>query len=331
VRPGAARPRRALRSARRALDGGELQLAEELRHRAGALADLARWSLPPASASPLNGELSPHRRFDWLTMPLDDVRELRRVLECTVNDIVLATVAGALRRYLVRRRVDPGSLDFRLSAPVNVRRTEHQGQPGNHVSAWILRLPLGEPDPLERLAAIGRRTAELKRSRASLALETIMSAAEWLPAPVLSAGVGLVRGPVNMIVTNVPGPQFPLYSVGSRLLAIYPKVPLIPGGGLGIALFSYEGKLCWGFNADYQLVPDLRDFVADLRDAFEELRRATVARFMARRTAAPEAEAPPPPATARPRRNPTAAEAPARSSPPRGGDPPPSGGRRRAG
>ena len=106
--------------------------------------------------------------------------------------------------------------------------------------------------------------------------------------PVLSTGIGLARGPVNMIVTNVPGPQFPLYSVGARLLGMYPKVPLLPGSGLGIALFSYEGKLCWGFNADYRLVPDLHDFVADLRTSFEELRRATVAQYMERRTAAPE-------------------------------------------
>ena len=100
--------------------------------------------------------------------------------------------------------------------------------------------------------------------------------------------MGLAQGPINMIVTNVPGPQFPLYSVGAPLLGMYPVVPLIPGGGLGIALFSYEGKLCWGFNADYELVPDLHTFVADLRAAFEELRKATVARFMERRTARPE-------------------------------------------
>jgi hypothetical protein len=105
-----------------------------------------------------------------------------------------------------------------------------------------------------------------------------------------------------MIVTNVPGPQFRLYSVGAPLLGLYPMVPLIPGGGLGIALFGYEGKLCWGFNADFELVPDLRSLVADVGAAFEELRAATVARFLAARTAAAEsaeAEAAPAPAPAR--------------------------------
>jgi hypothetical protein len=100
--------------------------------------------------------------------------------------------------------------------------------------------------------------------------------------------MGLAQGPINMVVTNVPGPQFPLFSVGSRLLGMYPTAPLLPGGGLGVALFSYEGKLCWGFQGDRDLVPDLEAFVRDTAIAFEELRTATVARFMAARTAPPE-------------------------------------------
>jgi WS/DGAT/MGAT family acyltransferase len=290
ARDRAALPLRALRSARERLAQPDRRLAAKLRERAAALGQLAQASLRAASETPLNGELSPHRRFDWLTMPLDDVRELRRVLGCTVNDVVLATVAGALRRYLIRRRVDPRRLDFRVAAPVNVRRSEHDGQLGNHVSSWIVRLPLGEPDPLARLAEIRARTEELKRSSASSAIGMLMSAAEWMPAGLLALGVGLARGPVNMIVTNVPGPQLRLYSVGAPLLGLYPMVPLIPGGGLGIALFSYEGRLCWGFNADYELVPDLRAFVGDLGASFEELRGAAVARFMEARTAPPEAD-----------------------------------------
>ena len=105
-----------------------------------------------------------------------------------------------------------------------------------------------------------------------------------------------------MIVTNVPGPQFGLYTVGAPMHGMYPLVPLLPGGGLGVALFSYDGKLCWGFNADHELVPDLDDFVADIATSFEELRNAVVSRFLERRTGAPErqeagkaAEAPPEP------------------------------------
>jgi WS/DGAT/MGAT family acyltransferase len=290
LRLRAQQPLQALRAAGEWLGSPGKALPDELNRRAGALAELASWALRPASQTPINGDLSPYRRFDWLTMPLSDVRELRRVLGCTVNDIVLATVAGALRRYFFRHRVDPAGLDFRVSAPVSVRRDEHARGRGNHVSAWIVPLPLGELDPLKQLAAIGERTEELKHSQAALGVETLMAVAEWLPAGLISRGVGMAQGPINMIVTNVPGPQFPLFSVGARLLGMYPAVPLISGGGLGVAIFSYEGKLCWGFNGDSELVPDLSAFVADLAAAFEELRNATVTRFMASRTAPPEVD-----------------------------------------
>lgn len=243
-----------------------------------------------ASATPLNGKLGPHRRLEWLTMPLEDVKELRRALDCTINDVVLTTVTEAIRRYLFRRRVDHRRIDFRISAPVSMRRPEHDRRQGNHVSTWVVPLPLDRDDPLDQLEAIRAQTRELKESDAALAFESFMHLAEWIPGPLLARGIGALQatGPVNMIVTNVPGPQFPLYMVGARLLAMYPIVPLLPGGGLGVALFSYEGKLCWGFNGDYELVPDLPAFVGDVRAAFERLRGATVARFMAQRTAAAE-------------------------------------------
>ena len=128
------------------------------------------------------------------------------------------------------------------------------------------------------------RTAELKRTNAALGADTVMKLAEWLPTPLIERGVAIANGPTNTIVTNIPGPQFPLYVVGAPLLGMYPVVPLLPGVGLGIALFSYDGKLCWGFNADYELVPDLRAFHDDVCVAFEQLRGAAVARYMQKRT-----------------------------------------------
>jgi WS/DGAT/MGAT family acyltransferase len=270
-----------------------------LEQRLSSLRELMGFAISPASETPINGELGPHRGLDWITMPLDDVRELRKVLGCTINDVVLATVAGAMRRYLFRRRVDPRTIDFRIAAPVSTRREDHDRGQGNHVSTWIVPLALAVQDPIEQLRAVQAETESRKSSNAELAVETLMSAAEWLPVPLLSRGVALAQGPANMIVTNVPGPQFPLYMVGARLLGMYPLVPLLPGGGLGIALFSYEGKLCWGFNADPELVPDLACFVGDVADAFEELRNAAVSLFIERRTAKEEApaevtETPPP-------------------------------------
>jgi hypothetical protein len=138
-----------------------------------------------------------------------------------------------------------------------------------------------------------------------------MKAAEYLPVALLKRGVGLVQGQINTIVTNVPGPQFPLYTVGAKLLGMYPIVPLIPGCGLGIALFSYEGKLCWGFNADHHLIPNLEDLAEDVAIAFEDLRKAAVANYLARRTAPAE----------KPER-PRGTEAMAKSEDPASGRPP---------
>ncbi|MEM9175907.1 MAG: wax ester/triacylglycerol synthase family O-acyltransferase [Myxococcota bacterium] len=260
----------------------EISTAERLR----AFVEVAGQVTTAASPTPMNGELGPHRRLDWLTMPLEDVKELRRELGCTINDVVLATVTGALRRYLFRRRMDVKTLDFRIAAPVSTRRPEHERIQGNHVSTWVVPLPLALDDPIEQVEAIQATTEELKSSKASLAAETIMDLAEWVPAPLLERALPAISssGPVNMIVTNVPGPQIPLYLAGARLLAMYPVVPLIPGGGLGVALFSYEGKLCWGFNGDFELVPDLSSFVEDVSAAFEDLRKATVERYLGRRT-----------------------------------------------
>ncbi len=278
-----------------------------LRRRVRALGDLIDYAVQPASETPINGSLSPHRRFDWLTMPLNNLLELRSVLDCTVNDIVLATVAGAVRRYLFRHRVELADLDFRVAAPVSMRKSGHAKCQGNHVSTWIVPLPLAEADPLARLRAIREVTLELKRKESALAIDTLMAAAEYMPPALIARSTKLAQGPINMMVTNVPGPDFPLYQVGAKLLGMYPVVPLVPGSGLGIALFSYEGKLCWGINADYELVPDLDALADDLRTSFEELRAATMSEYLERRTAPAEKDAE---AKAKPR---SAKKRPARS------------------
>ena len=146
-----------------------------------------------------------------------------------------------MRRYLFRRRVDVYAVSTSGSRHRSARaRPEHERRQGNHVSTWIVRLPLAEADPLKQLAAVRERTEALKRSEAALGADTLMQAAEWLPPFLLARSASLAQGPVNTIVTNVPGPQFPLFAVGAPLLGMYPVVPLISGVGLGIALFSYD-------------------------------------------------------------------------------------------
>jgi hypothetical protein len=136
---------------------------------------------------------------------------------------------------------------------------------------------------------IAARTEELKQQRQAVAAGVLTQAADWTPATLLALGARNVTRqlPFQMVVTNVPGPQLPLYLLGSRMLEIYPVVPLTDGLGLGIALFSYDGKLCWGFNADWDLVPDLDSFVSCVDESFEELRG------LARRTAPSGKRTPP--------------------------------------
>ena len=142
---------------------------------------------------------------------------------------------------------------------------------GNKVSSWIVRLPVGLSEPLKRMEAIHEVTQDLKESQQALGVEMMMAVAEWTPGVLLSLGAQAASGPINMIVTNVPGPQFPLYMLGARLLESFPQVPLLQGTGLGVAIFSYDGNLCWGFNADYGLLPDLEAFRDCIDKSMQEL------------------------------------------------------------
>lgn len=254
--------------------------AEDLRRdvvtRTRTLVDALGGTFNSPSATPLNRSIGPHRRFDWLVMDIAEVRDVRRSLGGSLNDIVLTIVSGAVRRFMQRRLVDPAQLDFRVMTPVSVRSEAEKGQLGNRVSAWILELPLGEEDPRRALALIARRTEELKAKKTAVGAQMLTQVAEWTPSTVLSLGARNTSRllPFNLVVTNVPGPQVPLYFMGARMEAAFPHVPLLDNLGMGIALMSFDGKLGWGFNADYDLVPDLPAFIDFVRDSFEELKRA---------------------------------------------------------
>jgi WS/DGAT/MGAT family acyltransferase len=226
-----------------------------------------------ADATPLNGNVGPHRRFDWWRVPLADMKAVRHALGCTINDVVLTIVTGAVREYLILRGIDPASLSFRVSAPVSVRNAEERGRLGNRVSSWVIALPISEPDPRAQLALLHQETARLKEERTALGVETIMKVADFTPSTLLTLGARASSGPINTIVTNVPGPQFPLYLQGARMLEIYPQVPLLDGLGLGIALASYDGFVHWGFNSDPDIAPDADVFVEQIRASYARVAR----------------------------------------------------------
>lgn len=249
---------------------------QEVLVRLRAAAETLGASLRSASPTPLNRPIGPHRRFGWMTMDVAEVKAVRRALGGSLNDVVLTIVTGAVRRFLERRGVKMRGLEFRVMAPVSVRATDQDGTLGNRVSAWVLPLPLDEDDPRERLHRISERTSELKDSRSAVGAEMLTQVAEWTPSNLLALGARNVTRllPFNLVVTNVPGPQFPMYMGGAQMLEVFPHVPLAGNLGLGIALLSYDGRIHWGFNADYDVVPDLEDFVADTRDALAELLRS---------------------------------------------------------
>jgi len=246
----------------------------DLRSMLRAVRDTLRTTFRAVSDTPLNRPIGPHRRFDWLAMDLEEVKAVKNKLGGSLNDIVLTTVTGAVQRFLEGRRVNVDFLDFRVMAPVSVRTEEERGTLGNRVSAWMIDLPLSERDPIKRLAKIRAATERLKNTKQAMGAEMLTRVGEWTPTTLLSLGARMVTRalPFNLVVTNVPGPQVPLYLLGAKMLDNYPFVPLTDFLGLGIALFSYAGQLCWGFAADWDLLPDLRDFVVAIEDAFRQLR-----------------------------------------------------------
>lgn len=247
----------------------------ELRLRFRALAETVGATVRVAPTTPFNRRVGPHRRFDWLVMNLDEIKQVRRSLGGSINDVVLTVVAGAVQRYLERRQINPGNVDFRVMTPVSVRSSGERGKLGNRVSAWFLDLPIGEVDPCQQLEQVKEQSKRLKESKQAVGAAMLTEMAEWGSSTLLALGARNVTRmlPFNLVVTNVPGPQFPIYMLGARMVETFPLVPLVDNLGLGIALMSYDGKLCWGFNADYDLVPDLHSFVRAVRESFDELLR----------------------------------------------------------
>jgi diacylglycerol O-acyltransferase len=236
--------------------------------------------------TPLNRTIGAYRRFDWATFDLAAVKRVKKELGGTVNDVVLATVAGTIGRFLERRGItvpQQEDMDFRAFCPVSVRDPSERGRLGNRVSGMIASLPIAERDPRVRLAAVRETTAQLKSTNQALGAEVLTAVSEWTVPTLLALGARLATRAraYNMIVTNVPGPQVPLYLLRARLLEAFPLVPLFGNQAVGVALFSYDGQLCWGFNADWDLLPDLHDMIAALQDSFEELVLAASSRPMA--------------------------------------------------
>ncbi len=240
-------------------------------------ASLASGWLIPTGKTAINGDIGPGRRFDWVNIPLADVKTVKNKLGGTVNDVFLATVAGAVRLFLLRERDaserDLEGADFRVMAPVSVRSKDQRGTLGNQVAMWLAALPIDDADPASRLRAVNAETEKLKDTDQALGAATLVRVSAGAPATLVALGARLAANarPFNMTVTNVPGPQFPLYLLDARVEATYALVPLWESHGIGLAMFSYDGTVSWGINGDYGIMPDLDRFGVAILDSFAEL------------------------------------------------------------
>lgn len=233
--------------------------------------------LEGTSPTPFNTRIGPYRRCDWTRCDIPDISEIRKRVGGTLNDVVLATAAGAIRRFLKLRglRVNQDTV-IRAMVPVSIRATEEKGDTGNRVVNFLARLHVEVADPIERLRRTMETMAEVKSSRVAVGTEFFEELSDHTFATILVqiSRLAARQRAFNTVITNVPGPPIPVYLLGAEMLEIYPVVPLFEGQALGIALFGYNGKLCWGFNTDWDAMPDLHELVEMVEDEFRILQEA---------------------------------------------------------
>lgn len=241
---------------------------------------------PPAPFSAprtsLNGAITPHRKFAFTQIPLDEVKMVKNALGGTVNDVVLALCSGALRSYFAGR---DEALESSLVAmvPISVRTEDLKGTMGNQVSQMLVSLASDVEDPVERLHTITAATRHAKDQERAIGAETLMNWAEFAAPAVAARAARLYsnmrladrhRPIFNVTISNVPGPNFPLYSAGARMVAMYPMGPIADGGGLNITVMSYMGTMFFGLVACRETVPGLWDIADGLQSALDDLRKA---------------------------------------------------------
>jgi diacylglycerol O-acyltransferase / wax synthase len=245
----------------------------QAREAAEGIGEVVWAGLNPAPEVPLNTPIGPHRRVWWVGRRLDELKEIKDALGGTVNDVVLAVVAGALGRWLRTRGVRTEGLELRALVPVSIRSEDEQGTLGNRIAAMRGPLPVYAGDPVERLRIVREAMRGLKESKQALGAEVIAGLERFAPPTLLAQASRLNFSTrlFNLIVTNVPGPQFPLYLLGREMQRIVPIAFLPEDHALAIAIMSYNGKVEFGLLGDYDAMPDLETFAGQLEESLDEL------------------------------------------------------------
>ncbi|MGH2682186.1 MAG: WS/DGAT/MGAT family O-acyltransferase [Actinomycetota bacterium] len=233
-------------------------------------------SAGPTPPGPFNLPVGPNRRFAMAEVEVDDARAVKNALGGTVNDVVLATVAGALHRFLRGRGEKTSGATLRALVPVSIRDRSQRMALGNQVSMFFVDLPVGRMSAAGRLRRVAEATRELKYRHQAVAASALIGLGTWAPPTLhaLSARLVARQRVANLVVSNVPGPQVPLYLAGARQVATYPVMPLGPTMGLSIAVTSLSGVMGFGLTSDREAVPDLEDLAGNLLESFEELAKA---------------------------------------------------------
>ncbi len=234
-------------------------------------------SLSDDPATPFRGPLGVSKRCAWAEpMPIDEVKIVGRALGCTVNDVLMACAAGALRAYLIEIGVDPEGSDIRATVPVNLRPLEHARKLGNHFGLVFLTLPIGEANPLRRLERIAEEMRALKGSRQAIVAFGLLAALGMSPAALQKPALEMFSRKATAVATNVPGPQMPLYFAGSRIVDQMFWVPQTGSIGMGISILSYNGRVHFGLITDARLVPEPERIIRRFAGEFEKLVLATL-------------------------------------------------------
>ena len=247
--------------------------AARLLEAAQGIGEIIWAGLNPAPATPLNVEIGPHRRYAIARHRLADYREIKGTLGGTVNDVVLTVVAGALARWLRGRGIRTEGLELRALVPVSVRTIDQRHQLGNRLAVMRGALPVYIEDPVARLETVRRAMDGLKRSKQAVGAATLAAVESLAPPAVLAQASRLSFSTrlFNLIVTNIPGPQVPLYVLGRRLRDLLPVAFLPQRHALAVAIMSYDGQLAYGLLGDYDVLADIELIARALDGALEEL------------------------------------------------------------
>jgi WS/DGAT/MGAT family acyltransferase len=229
-----------------------------------------------APDSAINGRIGPYRRFAWVKADLAELKRIKDLAGGTVNDVVVAAVAGALGRYLRAQGRSTAGLELRAMVPVSVRAPDEHGALGNKVSAMMAPLPIWCEKPLERLRMVSATMGELKRSRRAVGAKLLTDVSDFTP-PTIAAQAARLQSRqrfFNTVITNIPGPQFPLYLLGRELLDLFPMVPLAKNQAVCFGIMSYNGRVNFGLIGDYDSTGDLDALAEDLESSLAELSEA---------------------------------------------------------